>query len=150
MHGAKRVGTATLVLAVAACSTTNPTPSSRYDGHYAGTRQSDRTEVCGITRLHGTTSARINRGQVDMDLFSPKTQLTGTVGEDGTVRASGMWTNPTGGFPGMTILNGKISDNELTGTASDFRCHTDVRLYRTPPPRGRSAGGGRGRPQRPD
>jgi len=55
MHGAKRVGTATLVLAVAACSTTNPTPSSRYDGHYAGTRQSDRTEVCGITRLHGTT-----------------------------------------------------------------------------------------------
>jgi|tagenome__1003787_1003787.scaffolds.fasta_scaffold19356738_1 hypothetical protein len=150
MHGAKRVGTATLVLAVAACSTTNPTPSSRYDGHYAGTRQSDRTEVCGITRLHGTTSARINRGHVDMDLFSPKTQLTGTVGEDGTVRASGMWTNPTGGFPGMTILNGKISDNELTGTASDFRCHTDVRLHRIPPPRGRSAGGGRGRPQRPD
>jgi hypothetical protein len=135
MHGLKLVAMATLVLAVAACSATNPTPSSLYDGHYVGTRRSDRTEACGITRLNGSTSARIARGQVNMDLFGPKTQLTGTVGEDGRVRASGMWTNPTGGFPGMTILNGTISDNELSGTASDFRCHTDVRLQRVAPPR---------------
>jgi hypothetical protein len=134
-------------LCVVACSTTNPTPSSRYDGHYAGTRQSDRTDVCGIPRLHGSTSARITHGHVAMDLFSSKTRMTGTVGEDGTVRASGLWRNPTGGFPGMTILNGKISDNELTGTASDFRCHTDVRLRRIVAPPGRSAAAGRTRRQ---
>jgi hypothetical protein len=144
MDRLKRIFTAILgpgvvVLSVAACSTTDPTPSSRYDGHYAGTRQSDRTEVCGVSRLHGTTAARITRGHVDMDLFSPKTRMTGTVGDDGTVRASGLWANPTGGFPGMTILNGKISDNELIGTASDFRCHTDVRLHRVAPPRGQTA-----------
>jgi hypothetical protein len=149
MHRLQRILTAILilgvVLGVAACSTTDPTPSSRYDGHYAGTRQSDRTEVCGVSRLHGTTAARITRGHVDMDLFSPKTRMTGTVGDDGTVRASGLWTNPTGGFPGMTILNGRISDDELTGTASDFRCHTDIRLHRVAPPRGRSAGAGKTR-----
>src|SRR4051812_16426070 len=143
MHGLKLAVTAALALAVAACSATDPTPSSRYDGHYAGTRRSDQTDACGITRLHDTTSARISRGHLAMDLFSPKTELTGTVGEDGRVRASGMWTNPTGGFPGMTILNGRVSDNELTGTASDFRCHTDVRLHRVTPPR-RKSGGNRG------
>ncbi|PPQ27370.1 hypothetical protein [Rhodopila globiformis] len=132
-------------LGVVACSTTDPTPSSRYDGRYAGTRLSDRSDVCGIPRLHGSTSARIIHGHVAMDLFSPKTRMTGTVGADGTVRASGLWRNPTGGFPGMTILTGKISDNELTGTASDFRCHTDVRLRRIVAPRGRSAAAGRTR-----
>jgi hypothetical protein len=134
-------------LSIAACSTTDPTPSPRYDGQYAGTRQSDRTDVCGVSSLHGSTSARITHGHVAMDLFSPKTRMTGTVGEDGTVRASGLWSNPTGGFPGMTILNGKISDNELTGAATDFRCHTDVRLRRVAAPRGRSAAAGRTRQQ---
>ena len=130
-------------LGLVACSTTDPAPSSRYDGQYAGTRQSDRTEACGVTRLNGTTSARITHGHVAMDLFGPKTRMTGTVGEDGTLRASGLWRNPTGGFPGLTILNGKISDNELTGTASDFRCHTDLRLRRIAVSHGRSAAGGR-------
>ena len=59
-----------------------------------------------------------------MRLFGGKTQLTGTVGADGRVRASGIWANPTGGFPGMTVLNGQVTDGVLDGTATDFRCHT--------------------------
>jgi hypothetical protein len=126
-----------LLLGAAACSATDPTPSSLYDGQYAGTRQSDQAEACGIASLRGTTSARIAGGRLTMGLFSPKTRMTGTVGDDGTVRASGIWSNPTGGFPGMTLLNGKISGNELSGTATDFRCRTDVRLRRVEPPPGR-------------
>jgi hypothetical protein len=71
-----------------------------------------------------------------MALFNAKTQMTGTVGEDGRVRASGLWPNPTGGFPGMTVLDGQIAGDTLSGTATDFRCHTDIRLQRVAPPRG--------------
>ncbi len=63
--------------------------------------------------------------------------MTGTVGENGHVRASGLWPNPTGGFAGMTVFNGEISDGVLEGTATDFRCHTDVRLRRVTPLRQR-------------
>jgi len=56
-----------------------------------------------------------------------------TVGEDGRVRASGIWSNPTGGFTGVTVLEGEIRDTVLDGTATDFRYHTDVHLRRVVP-----------------
>ena len=70
-----------------------------------------------------------------MNLFSARTRLSGTAGDDGRVRASGIWPNPTGGFPGETILDGRIGGNELTGMATDFRCHTDIKLRRLTPRR---------------
>ena len=104
-----------------------------------GTRQSDRTDACGISRLQGTTSASVTGGRFSMPLFNPRTLMTGTVGENGHVRASGLWPNPTGGFAGMTVFNGEISDDVLEGTATDFRCHTDVRLRRVAPLRQRAS-----------
>jgi hypothetical protein len=126
-----------LLLAVAACSATDPAPSPLYDGYYAGTRESDRTDACGISQVHGGASASVAGGRVAIPLFAPGTQMTGTVGEDGTVRASGIWTNPTGGFPGVTVLNGTIRNNVLEGKASDFRCHTDIHLEKALPARRR-------------
>ena len=122
-----------LLLGLAGCSVTDPIPSVRHDGRYAGTRQSDRTEACGISRLQGTTSASVTGGRISMPLFNPRTLITGTVGENGHVRASGLWPNPTGGFAGMTVFNGQISDDVLEGTATDFRCHTNVHLQRATP-----------------
>lgn len=122
-----------ILLSVAACSATDPVPSPRYDGYYAGVRQSDRTDACGIDKLHGKTTARVTGGHLSLPLFSSRTEMTGTVGDDGSVRASGIWTNPTGGFPGMTVLNGMIKDREMKATASDFRCHTDIDLQKVVP-----------------
>jgi hypothetical protein len=137
-----KIGMVTLFLAVAACSAREPDPSPLFDGHYVGTRKSDRPDACGITNPQGATSARVTQGHLTMPLFSPKTQLTGTVGDDGRVRASGIWPNPTGGFPGVTVLNGSITNDVLNGIATDFRCHTDLHLRKivqpTPrPPRRR-------------
>nr|WP_294509297.1 hypothetical protein [uncultured Rhodopila sp.] len=126
----------TIVLSAAACSATDPIPSGAFDGRYVGTRQSDQAEACGVVALKGSVSARVTDGHFFMALFSAKTQLTGTVGAGGRVRASGIWANPTGGFPGMTVLNGKIADDVLDGTATDFRCHTEVRLHRVASPPG--------------
>jgi hypothetical protein len=123
------------LLGLAACSASDPDPSPRFDGTYAGTRDSDRPEACGTPQARGTAAARIAHGRVTIPLFGPRTVLTGTVGEDGTVRASGIWANPTGGFPGMTVLNGTIEDDVLAGTASDFRCHTTLLLRKTARPR---------------
>jgi hypothetical protein len=120
----------TMLLALVACSATDPDPSPRYDGRYAGTRQSDRTDACGITSRHGTASATVEQGHLTMPLFGPRTQVVGTVGDDGRVRASGIWPNPTGGWPGVTVLNGTINQEILEGTATDFRCHTDLRLHK--------------------
>jgi hypothetical protein len=136
MRGLKAMLPMMLALGAAACSASDPVPSAIYDGQYAGTRRSDQTEACGVTRLQGTTYARITGGRLSMRLFTAKTQMTGTVGEDGRVRASGIWPNPTGGFPGMTVLNGQVADATLSGTATDFRCHTDIRLQRVAPSRG--------------
>lgn len=124
---------AALLLGPAACSASDPVPSPLYDGTYTGVRESDQAAQCGVAALHGSTTARVKSGHVSMGLFSPKTVLTGTVGEDGSVRASGIWANPTGGFPGMTVLTGRISGKQLDGTATDFRCHTDVKLRRVTP-----------------
>jgi hypothetical protein len=131
-----RIGPGTILLiGLAACSARDPDPSPHFDGRYVGDRTTDQTEACGVTRTRGTTSAVVDRGHLSMPLFSPKTRLQGTVGADGTVRASGIWANPTGGFPGETVLNGRILDDVLVGTASDFRCHTDVHLRKVEPPR---------------
>jgi hypothetical protein len=129
----KLIAGAVLLAALTACSATDPAPSPLFDGQYVGTRQSNLTEQCGITQLHGATSAHVKAGRIAMPLFSPNTRMTGTVGEDGRVRASGLWPNPTGGFPGMTVLNGTISQDTLTGTATDFRCNTDIHLHRIKP-----------------
>src|SRR4051812_18265548 len=112
---------------VASCATTtNPIPSPNFDGLYIGIRNSDHTQGCGISHLEDETSARIVNGQLVMDLFSTRTKITGTVGENGIVRGSGIWPNPTGGFPGITVLNGKIGNNTFEGTATDFRCYTSL------------------------
>jgi hypothetical protein len=130
-----------LLLSTAACSASDPAPSPRFDGYYAGSRQSDRTDACGIGQPTGRTAARVKDGRVVLPLFTSRTQMTGTVGEDGSVRASGIWANPTGGFPGVTVLTGVITGNMLEGTASDFRCHTDIHLQKVVPTQtGRSIG----------
>jgi hypothetical protein len=126
-----------VLVGIAGCSTTDPVPSSRFDGYYVGTRVSDHDDVCGLSRLQGRTSARVARGRLSMELFGPRTELIGTVGADGVVRASGIWRNPTGGFPGVTVLNGVIEDRVLEATASDFRCHTQITLRWVPPRRAR-------------
>jgi hypothetical protein len=126
---------AILLVGLAACSARDPDPSPRFDGRYVGERVSDQAEACGVARTRGTTSAVIARGHLTMPLFSPRTRLDGTVGADGTLRASGIWANPTGGFPGETVLNGQVVDDVLEGTASDFRCHTDIHLRKVVPPR---------------
>lgn len=125
----------TIVLSAAACSASDPIASPGFDGRYAGTRQSDQAEACGVADLKGPVSARVTGGHFFMALFNAKTPMTGTVGADGKLRASGIWANPTRGFPGMTVLNGKITDGVLDGTATDFRCHTEVRLRRVVPAR---------------
>lgn len=132
-----------LSLGLGACSASDPVPSPLYDGRYGGTRKSDAAEACGIVQLQGRTSARVSRGHLEMSLFGPKTPMTGTVGEDGRVRASGIWANPTGGFPGVTVLDGQVSGNRLEGTATDFRCHTDIDLLRLPDRKGTKAPGAR-------
>ncbi len=123
-----------IVLAAAGCSPADPIPARAFDGRYVGTRQSDQAEACGVVGLKGPVSARVTGGHFFMGLVSARTQMTGTVGADGRVRASGIWANPTGGFPGMTVLNGKIAGGVLDGTATDFRCHTEVRLRRIAQP----------------
>lgn len=114
--------------ALAACAATDPDPSPRFDGRYVGTRISDSAKDCGIAEIRGSTSASVAHGHLTMPLFGSKTMLAGTVGDNGRVRASGIWPNPTGGYPGVTVLNGAVEDDWLNATASDFRCHTDVRL----------------------
>jgi hypothetical protein len=131
---------ALLLLGVAACSATDPTPSPLFDGYYTGTRRSDRLDACGVTQTEGKTTARVTDGRIAIPLFTAKTQLSGTVGEDGTVRASGIWPNPTGGYPGVTVLNGTVRDKVLDGTASDFRCHTDIHLEKIAPAQGGAGG----------
>ena len=126
-----KVGLLMALLALGACSARNPDPSPLFDGRYVGTRRSNRLDACGIDKPEGRTSAQVAQGHLTMLLFGPRTQLIGTVGDDGRVRASGIWPNPTGGFPGVTVLNGSISNEELAGTATDFRCHTDLQLHKT-------------------
>jgi hypothetical protein len=126
-----------LLLTVAACSASDPVPSAIYDRQYVGTRRSDQAQACGIAKLQWTTSARVTGGRLSMGLFGARTSMIGTVGEDGRVRASGIWANPTGGFPGVTVLDGQIAGKTLTGTATDFRCHTEIRLQRLAPAKGR-------------
>jgi hypothetical protein len=126
-----RVGMLFAVLALAACSATNPDPSPFYDGRYAGTRVSNDTEICGAQTLKGSATAQVTKGRLTMSLFGPKTELDGTVGDNGRVRASGIWRTATESFPQITVLNGSIRDDTLDGTASNYRCETSVRLHKT-------------------
>jgi len=116
------------VLALSGCAqTSNPEPSRLYDGRYLGTRESNLLEACGITTAVGRTEASIAGGALKMQLFNRDTKMTGTVGADGALRASGLWKSPHS-FANFTILQGKIADGRLTGTASDSRCVTDIAL----------------------
>ena len=134
----RRAALLSLLLAFTACSASDPDPSPLFDGRYVGTRRSDRPDACGISDTDGTTSARVAQGHLTMPLFGPRTELAGTVGDNGRVRASGVWPNPTGGFPGVTVLNGYIRNEMLNGVASDFRCHTDLRLRKMTEPSSRA------------
>jgi hypothetical protein len=116
-------------LAVQACSPVEPIASPRYDGRYVGSRQSNSQEDCGVTELNGRASAAIRQGEITLPLFGRDRQLEGTVGEGGNVRASGMWPQPGGRhFTGMTTFTGRISGEELSGEATDFRCYTTIQL----------------------
>ena len=105
----------------------NPEPSRLYDGRYVGTRESNLLEACGITVATGRTAADIAGGQFRMQLFNPGTKMTGTVGADGTLRATGLWKSPHG-FHNFTVLRGTVGGGTLTGTASDNRCVTELAL----------------------
>lgn len=119
---------ATGVLVLCGCAqTSNPEPSRLYDGRYVGTRESNLLEACGITSTTGRTEASVVGGNLKMQLFNPGTKMTGTVGTDGAIRASGLWKSPRS-FHNFTILQGKIADGRLTGTASDSRCVTELAL----------------------
>lgn len=119
-----------VLLNLSACSaTSNPEPSPVFDGRYTGARESNLPEACGISAASGRTSATVSGGKVRMQLFDASTRLDGTVGEDGTVRASGLWKTP-GSFHNFTVLQGRIADGKLTGTATDRRCVTHVTLTR--------------------
>ncbi len=118
-------------LALGACSpTTNPEPSALFDGRYVGTRYSNLAEACGIAVTAGRTTADVAGGRLSMQLFDPGTKITGTVGSDGSLRASGIWKSPRS-FHNFTLLQGRIEEGLLTGTASDSRCYTDVALRKT-------------------
>ena len=105
----------------------NPEPSGLYDGRYVGTRTSNLPEACGITAATGRTAADVAGGRLKMQLFNPGTVMTGTVGADGSFRASGLWKSPRS-FHNFTILQGKVAGGLLTGTATDSRCATEVAL----------------------
>ena len=100
-----------------------------HDGRYVGTRTSNLTEACGITVAKGRATADIAGGGFRMELFNPGTKMTGTVGADGALRASGLWKSPRS-FHNFTILQGSVADGMLTGTASDSRCVTELALKR--------------------
>ena len=134
---------ASALLGLSACSAaSNPDPSPVFDGRYAGVRESNLPDACGVSAASGRTSATVSGGKLRMQLFDPSTRLDGTVGEDGTVRASGLWKTP-GSFHNFTVLEGRIVDGVLTGTATDRRCITRVTLTRA---RGGGGGGGGGLP----
>ena len=107
----------------------NPEPSRLHDGRYAGTRQSNLPEACGTPAARGRAVADVKGGNLSMELFNPGTRLTGTVGADGALRASGLWKSPRS-FHNFTVLQGSIRDGRLTGTASDSRCVTELALQR--------------------
>ena len=116
------------LLALGGCAQiSNPEPSRLYDGRYLGTRESNLLEACGISTATGKAEASVAGGNLNMQLFNRETKLTGTVGADGALRASGLWKSPHG-FHNFTILQGRIADGRLTGTASDSRCITEVAL----------------------
>ena len=119
---------AMVVPALYGCSgVSNPEPSKLYDGRYVGTRESNLLEACGITAATGRTAADIAGGRLKMQLFNAGTVVTGTVGADGGLRASGLWRSPRS-FYNFTILQGKIAGGLLTGTATDSRCVTEIAL----------------------
>jgi len=118
------------LLALCGCShVSNPEPSGLYDGRYVGTRESNLLEACGITSATGRTAADIAGGTLKMQLFNPGTKVTGTVGADGVLRASGLWKSPHS-FHNFTVVQGRVADGMLTGTASDSRCVTELALRR--------------------
>ena len=126
---ARLAAAGTLVLCGCA-QVSNPEPSRLYDGRYVGTRQSNLADACGITATTGRTAASVAGGALTMQLFNPGTMVTGTVGADGTLRASGLWRSPRS-FANFTVLHGRIADGLLTGTASDSRCVTEITLRRS-------------------
>lgn len=135
-RGGWHAGAATLaLLALAGCaSVAEPTPVATYDGRYIGTRDANRPDACGVAPVHGPVSAVVRRGRLRMQLFGPGTVLEGSVGEDGRLRASGMWSAGRD-FPTMTVLRGVIEHGRLTGEATDWRCVTRVALRRNGPRR---------------
>lgn len=119
-----------LMAMLAACSSvTEPVPVSTFDGVYVGSRHSNDAAACGIEAPAGKSSASVSRGRLSVELFSSGTRMVGTVGEDGTLRASGFWPAPHS-FAAITVLKGKITGTVLAGSASNFRCTTEITLAR--------------------
>ncbi len=121
-----------LLAAVSGCaSASNPVPSPAFDGRYVGRRDSHPADGCAAP---GRAVAVVRHGTLTMKLFGPHSVLDGSVGADGTLRASGIWSAGMS-LPIVTVLRGRIVGGELTGSATDLHCTTDIVLHRTPPPR---------------
>ena len=119
-----------LAVVLCGCSAArNPTPSAAYDGRYVGTRESGPPDACGPVAPRGPVAATVRRGALRLRLFGRGTDLEGTVGDDGGLRASGMWRTGEA-FPRMTVLEGRIEAGALTGTASDLHCVSRLVLHR--------------------
>ena len=119
-----------LAAALCGCSAArNPVPSAVHDGRYAGTRDSGPPDACGPVPPHAQVAATVRHGLLRLRLFGAGTELEGTVGVDGMLRASGMWRSGES-FPRMTVLQGRIADGVLTGTASDLHCVSHLVLHR--------------------
>jgi hypothetical protein len=109
-----------------------------FDGNYKGKftlNAGHGNSSCVDTNLEQVMS--VSGGQVYLDRKSPYSGfpllLSGTVGADGTISASGV-TQSAGGLTGMvpqsifTSLTGKIQNGEFTGVLNARLCTWEVRL----------------------
>jgi len=119
-----------LALALGGCSfARDPVPSAAFDGRYVGARLSAPADACGPVAPRAAVVATVRGGALTLRLFGPGTEVAGTVGAGGTLRASGIWRTD-GGFPFVTVLHGHIDDGTLSGTASNLGCVTLLTLHR--------------------
>ena len=139
-RGARRFCTLSALLAAAACTSDPPAtprassssaapaaarsaPVTRFDGRYAGTLalQPDRTRRCPEAAA-GEREVTVRNGRATF-LFNPQVQqvLTGTVGEDGSVRMADR-------IDRTIATSGVFTDNGFSGDHRNGLCSYSVQL----------------------